>query len=53
MLYGRRKCSSISRNRIHFGLSDTAADAETRILGQPVNIGKLQRGSRILIRKGE
>jgi predicted amidophosphoribosyltransferase len=30
-------------------VSHTAADAETRILGQPVYIGKLQRGSRILI----
>jgi hypothetical protein len=30
-------------------VSHTAADVETRILGQPVYIGKLQRGSRILI----
>jgi predicted amidophosphoribosyltransferase len=30
-------------------VSHTAADAETQILGQPVYIGKLQRGNRILI----
>lgn len=30
-------------------VSHTTADAETRILGQPVYIGKLQRGSRVLI----
>jgi hypothetical protein len=30
-------------------VSHTAAAAETRILGQPVYIGKLQRGSRVLI----
>ena len=30
-------------------VSHTAADAETRILGQPVYMGKLERGTRVLI----
>jgi hypothetical protein len=30
-------------------VSHTDADAETRILGQPVYMGKLERGSRVLI----